>query len=164
MTNRQTAVLVTVAVVAGATLAGVGLATRGSSKSRPVLKIDEQRGLVGRVALHETVTNVYGVLGHSRVVDLGPGGDALLYPHLRIGLKNGKVVSIETDQQGAETDKVLRVGDPLSAARALYRKSSHCIPSSDTTTAPNPHCTITVPSGRLVIKGDPIASIALVAR
>ena len=159
MTNRQTAILVAVAVVAGASLAGVGLATRGSSRQRAVLKIDEQHGLVGRVALHETRTNVLGVLGRPASSASG----VLVYPHLRIGLENGTVVSIDTDDPGAETDKILRVGDPLSAARALYRKSAHCIPNSPDKTAPNPHCTIAVPVGELRVKGDPVESIALVA-
>jgi hypothetical protein len=162
MTSRQTAILVTVAVVAGATLAGVGLATRGSTKPRHVLQIDEVKGSVGKVVLGETATNVIGVLGRPREVGYAPG-DVLVYTHLQVGLKGGKVVSIETDDPGAQTDKILRVGDPLSAARALYRKASHCIPNATDKTAPHPHCRITVPAGTLQIAGDPIRSITLAA-
>src|SRR5207249_4859738 len=53
MTNRATAALVTVAVAAGAIVAGVGLATRGSGKPARVVEIDEVHGRVGRVALDE---------------------------------------------------------------------------------------------------------------
>ena len=66
MTNRQTAVLVTVAVVAGSIVAGVGLATQGSTKSRQVLQIDEDSGRIGSVVLGETRENVIGALGRPR--------------------------------------------------------------------------------------------------
>jgi len=162
MTSRQTAILVAVAVVAGATLAGVGLATRGSTKPRHVVHIDEVKGSIGSVVLGETATNVYGVLGRPHVIGYAPGG-VLVYAHLQVGLKNNRVVSIETDDPGAQTDKILRIGDPLSAARALYRKAADCIPNSPDKTAPHPHCRIAVPAGKLLLTGDPIRSMTLAA-
>src|SRR5439155_22329574 len=63
VTNRTTAVLVAVAVVAGGTVAGVGLATRSSGKPARVLQIDERRGRVGSAVIGETRANVIAVLG-----------------------------------------------------------------------------------------------------
>jgi hypothetical protein len=171
MSSRRTAILVTVAVVAGSVVAGVGLATQGSTKPSPVVQIDENRGRIGSVVLGETRQNVIGVLGKP-TLEKGlplPGTnptvtvDRLTYPHLTVQLRDGAVFSIETDSPGARTLKVVRIGDPLSAARALYRKASHCIPNSPDTTAPHPHCRITVPSGELLITGDPIETMTLVS-
>ena len=55
-------------------------------------------------------------------------------------------------------------GDPISAARALYRKAARCVPNSPDKTAPHPHCRITVPAGALLIGGDPIRTMTLVRR
>jgi hypothetical protein len=162
MTNRRTAVLVTVAVVAGVIVAAVGLATRGPAKPAKILQIDEQAGRVGQVVLGETKDDVVGVLGEPRA----PGsatGSTLVYEHLRVGLGRGTVTSIETDDPAARTLKVVRIGDPLSAARALYRKAAHCVPNSPDKHAAHPHCSIDVPSGRLLITGDPIRTMTLVA-
>jgi hypothetical protein len=163
MTSRGTAVVVTVAVVAGATVAAVGLATRGATRSRPVLRIDEVKGSVGRVVLGETEENVVGVLGPPLRRSV-TSGITLVYPRLSVGLRGGRVVSIETDDPGAQTDRVVRVGDPMSAIRALYRKASDCVPNSPDKTAPHPHCVVTVPAGKLLVTGDPIHSMTLVAR
>jgi hypothetical protein len=164
MTNRQTAVLVTVAVVAGSIVAGVGLATQGSTKPRRVLQIDEVSGRIGSVVLGETRENVIGVLGKPRPgVRLG-GGDTLSYKHYEVGLSHGRVVSIETDDPAARTLKIVRIGDPISAARALYRKAARCVPNSPDKTAPHPHCRIAVPAGALLIGGDPIRTMTLVRR
>ncbi len=132
MTNRQTAVLVTVAVVAGSIVAGVGLATQGSTKSRQVLQIDEDSGRIGSVVLGETRENVIGALGRPRP-EVGP--DTLSYKHYEVGLSHGRVVSIETDDPAARTLKIVRIGDPISAARALYRKAARCVPNSPDKTA-----------------------------
>ena len=160
MTNRQTAVLVTVAVVAGSIDAGVGLATQGSGKPGRVVQIDEDNGRVGSVVLGETRENVIGVLGKPRKVGYA-AGEAMIYPHTVIGLQNGHVISIETNDPAARTLNVVRIGDPLSAARALYRKAAHCIPNSPDKTAKHPHCSITVPAGLLLIAGDPIETMTL---
>lgn len=159
MKGRTTAVLVTVAVVAGAAVAGVGLATSGSSKPRPVLRIDEVHGLVGTVVLGETRQNVIGALGApaSSVRD----GSFLRYRHLVVRLVRGRVDSVETDDPSAETDRVVRVGDPLSAVRAAYRKASACNPNSPDKSAKHPRCRVTVPAGHLLIGGDPIRTITL---
>jgi hypothetical protein len=160
MTSRRLAILVTVAVVAGAVVAGVGLATEGSPKPKHVLQIDEVKGRIGQVVLGETAKNVTAVLGHPREVGYATG-DVLIYPNLRVALRKGLVSSITTTDPGASTIKVVRVGDPISSVRALYRKKSHCIPNSDQTTAPHPHCRVTVPAGVMIVRGDPIASIEL---
>jgi len=160
MTNRQTAVLVAVAVVAGSVVAGVGLATQGSGKPSRVVQIDEDNGRIGSVVLGETRENVYGVLGKPRDAGYGPGA-TLIYGHMRVGLRHGRVVSITTDDPAARTLNVVRIGDPLSAARALYRKAAHCIPNSPDKTAKHPHCRITVPAGLLLIAGDPIETMTL---
>jgi hypothetical protein len=163
MTDRRTAVLVAVAVALGSVVAGVGLATQSSTKARRVLQIDERRGRVGSVVLGETRENVIGALGQPREIGYAPA-EALVYTHLQVGLRHGRVVSIETDDPAARTLKVVRIGDPLSAARALYRKASHCVPNSPDKTAPHPRCRITVPAGELLIGGDPIRTMTLVAQ
>jgi hypothetical protein len=161
MTNRQTAVLVTVAVVAGSIVAGVGLATQGSTRSGHVLQIDEVNGRVGSVVLGETRENVIGVLGKPSFAR----GPHLQYRHLVVELDgSGRVLLIGTNDPAARTLKVVRIGDPLSAARALYRKAAHCVPNSPDKTAKHPHCRIVVPSGELLIAGDPIRAMTLVAR
>lgn len=162
MTNRQTAVLVTVAVVAGSIVAGVGLATQGSTKSRQVLQIDEDSGRIGSVVLGETRENVIGALGKPPRPEVGL--ETLSYKHYEVGLSHGRVVSIETDDPAARTLKIVRIGDPISAARALYRKAARCVPNSPDKTAPHPHCRITVPAGALLIGGDPIRTMTLVRR
>ncbi len=160
MRNRQTAVLVTVAVVAGSIVAGVGLATQSSTKSRKTLQIDENAGRIGSVVLGETKENVIGALGKPN--SAARRGESLSYAHLEVSLVHGHVVAISTDDPGASTLKVVRIGDPLSAARALYRKAAHCIPNTPDKTAPHPHCLITVPAGQLVVGGDPIRLMRLV--
>jgi hypothetical protein len=162
MTNRRTAIMVAVAVAAGATIAGIGLATQGSSKAPATLQVDEQTGRVGVVVLGETDSNVVGVLGPPRFHARAPGSDSLLYTHLVVGLRDGRVVSIRTDDPAARTDLAVRIGDPLSAARASYRKAARCNPSSPDKTAKNPFCSIKVGSGTMLIAGDPIQSITLV--
>jgi hypothetical protein len=156
MSSRRLAILVAFAVVAGAVVAGVGLATEGSSKPKHVLQIDEVHGRIGVVVLGETENNVTAVLGPPRKV-----GDALVYPNLQVRIRKGLVSSITTTDPGASTIKVVRIGDPMSSVRALYRKSSHCIPNTPDKTAPNPHCRVTVPAGLMIVRGDPIASIEL---
>jgi len=160
MTSRRLAILVAVAVVAGIAVASVGLATRGSSKPARVVQIDEVNGRVGRVVLDETRQNVIGVLGNPRAVGYAPG-DALIYAHLTVELRGGRVVSIETDDPAAQTEKVVRIGDPLSAARASYGKAAKCQPNAPDKTAKHPHCTVKVPAGTLAIVGDPIRAMTL---
>jgi hypothetical protein len=160
MSGRRLAILVAVAVVAGAVVAGVGLATEGSSKPKHVLQIDEIRGRVGNAVLGETQQNVVAVLGQPKKVGYAPG-DVLIYPTLQVAIRNGRVNSITTTDEGASTLKVVRIGDPMSSVRALYRKSSHCIPNTPDETAPHPHCRVTVPAGLMIVRGDPIASIEL---
>ena len=169
MSSRRTAVLVTVAVVAGSIVAGVGLATQGSTKPGRVVQIDESRGRIGSVVLGETKENLIGVLGKPLRAKGLPGTkptftlEWLTYAHLRVQLRNGPVHAIETDSPRARTLKVVRIGDPLSAARALYRKASHCIPNSPDKSAKHPHCRISVPAGELLIAGDPIETMTLVS-
>ncbi len=160
MSGRRLTILVAVAVAAGAVVAGVGLATESSSKPPHVLQIDEINGRIGKVVLGETEKDVTAVLGQPREVGYVPG-DVLVYPKLQVAVRNGLVVALTTTDPGAATIKVVRIGDPISSVRALYRKKSHCIPNSDTTTAPNPHCRVTVPAGLMIVRGDPIASIEL---
>jgi hypothetical protein len=170
MSSRTTAILVAVAVVAGIVVAAVGLATRGSGKAAPVLQIDEVNGRVGSVVLGETRENVIGTLGKPRSnnalarqrppVTLA-NTSGLLYEHLLIELQNGRVISIETDDPQAQTKKVVKIGDPLSAARASYRKAARCVPNSPDRSDPFPRCTIRVPAGRLFVRGDPIKAMTL---
>ena len=157
MTSRRLAILVTVAVVGGAVVAGVGLATQGSPKPRRVLQVDETSGSVGRVVLGETRANVTGVLGRGRIAANG----SLVYARVTVGFRSGRVVSIATGDAAAETEKAVGVGQPISAARASYRKAADCVPNSPDKTAAHPHCRIKVPAGWLLIVGDPIKSMTL---
>jgi hypothetical protein len=169
MTNRSLAILVAVAVVAGIGVAAYGLATRGSGKSAPVLQIDEVNGRVGKVVLGESRENVIGVLGKphgSRGVPIplatpGPLPPLLLYLHLLIGLRDNHVVSIWTDDPDAQTEKIVKIGDPISAVRAAYRKAAKCIPNAPDKHDPNPRCTVKVPAGSLFVRGDPIRAMTL---
>jgi hypothetical protein len=167
MSGKRLAILVAFAVVAGAVVAGVGLATQGSSKPGHVLQIDEVNGRIGSVVLGETKENVLAVLPHPTLDKNLPGRKPsvqyglLLYPKLTVDLKNGHVTSITTTDPSASTIKVVRIGDPMSSVRALYRKSSHCVPNTPDKTAPNPHCRVTVPAGVMIVRGDPIREIEL---
>lgn len=163
MKDRRTAVLVAVAVVAGIVVAAVGLATRGSSKPKRVLQIDEANGRVGQVVLDETRDNVLGALGNPREVGYAPH-QSLVYPHITVEFRNGRVVAIETDDPAARTNQAVSVGDPISAARAAYRKAADCVPNSPDKTAKHPHCRIKVPAGWLLVTGDPIKSLTVEAR
>ena len=106
MSSRATAILVAVAVVAGITVAAVGLATRGSGKPVRVLQIDEVHGLVGKVVLGETRENVIGALGRPPELGYAPGV-ALAYPHLTAAIRNNVVVSIETQIYSLRNDKLI---------------------------------------------------------
>jgi hypothetical protein len=167
VTRRTTAILVAVAVVAGATIAGVGLATESSSKPAGVLQIDEQRGRVGQVVLGETAADVVSVLGRpARRLNTPPTDplvsySTLVYDHLLVGLRNDHVISIRTDDPAAVTLQAVRIGNPLSAARASYRKEATCNPNSPDKSAAHPYCRVRVASGQLLITGDPIGSITL---
>lgn len=161
MKNRTTAILVTVAVVAGATVAGIGLATRGSSKSARILQIDEERGSVGRVVIGETRANVLSVLGKAAGDKPTGRTEVLSYRHLTITLRAGSVSSVRTDDPAARTLKAVRIGDPLSAARASYGKAAACNPNSPDQQAAHPYCRVKVASGQLLVTGDPIRSITL---
>lgn len=157
MTSRRLAILVAVAVAGGAAVAGVGLATEGPPKPRRVLQIDEVSGSVGRVVLGETRANVVGALGR-------PGGElqnSFEYDHLEVEFGRGRVESIVTDDPAAETEKAVGIGQPISAARASYRKAADCVPNSPDKTAKHPHCRIKVPAGWLLIIGDPIKTMTL---
>jgi len=160
MTSRRLAILVTVAVVAGVVVAGVGLATESSPKPKHVLQIDEVRGRIGSVVLGETAKDVVAVLGPAKHRG-GAAGDVLVYPTLAVTVRKAHVTSITTTDEGAATLKVVRIGDPMSSVRALYRKSSHCIPNSPDKSAPNPHCRVKVPAGLMIVRGDPIEEIEL---
>jgi hypothetical protein len=166
VTSRTLGVLVAVAVVAGAVIAAVGLATRGGSRHAPSVLVDEQRGRIGRVVLGETRADVLAVLGPS-------GGDARgsvqRYEHLVVRLARGRVASITTTDVSTRTLRAVRVGQPLSAARASYRRAASCfgLPSGELQTGGKPesaYCNVKVPAGRLRFERDPIASITLSAR
>jgi hypothetical protein len=166
MSSRRLAILVGIAVVAGVGVAAYGLATRGSSKSAPVLQIDEVNGRVGRVVLGETGENVIAVLGKPRLAKDLPSPDYvqtgfLVYAHLLISLRKDRVVSIQTKDRAAQTEKVVKIGDPLSAVRASYRKAATCIPNAADKNDPHPRCAVKVPAGRLLVRGDPIRVITL---
>jgi hypothetical protein len=161
MSSRGLTVLVVVAVVAGIGVAAYGFATRGSGESATVLQIDEVHGRVGQVVLGETRANVIAVLGRPE----GPGpADVLTYPDLSIGLRDGHVVSIETVDPAARTEKFVHMADPFSAVRATYRKAARCIPNRPDRQDPHPRCTVTVPAGVLYVTGDPIRSMTLRTR
>jgi hypothetical protein len=158
MPNRGLAVLVAVAVVAGIGVASYGLATKGSSKPARVLQIDEVNGRVGKVVLGEAGASVEAVLGEPSSARRG----RLDYAHLVVGLDGGgHVVRIETDDPDAQTEKVVKMGDPISAVRAVYRKAAKCIPKAPDKHDPHPRCTVKVPAGRLLVRGDPIAALTL---
>jgi hypothetical protein len=160
MSSRTIAVLVAVAVVAGIGVAAYGFTTRGSGSAARVLQIDEVNGRVGKVVLGETKENVLGVLGRPPGVGWAPYG-VLLYPHLRVGLHDGRVISIRTDNPAAQTEKAVRIGDPLSAVRASYRKEASCVPNAPDKSDPHPRCTVMVEAGRLLVRGDPIRVMTL---
>jgi hypothetical protein len=167
MSSRTIAVLVAVAVVAGSGVAAYGFATRSSGKSAPVLQVDEVRGRVGSVVLGETSAEVVSVLGKPRLMkDLPASGyvptAAIVYPHLWLQLRDDHVDSIRTDNPAARTEKAVRIGDPISAVRASYRKSASCVPSTPDKEDPHPRCTVKVPAGRLLVRGDPIRTMTLV--
>jgi hypothetical protein len=157
MTNRRLAVLVGIAVVGGAAVAGVGLATQSSPKPRRVLQIDEVNGRVGRVVLGETAEDVVGALGPPGIAR----ESSFFYRYLYIGFRQRRVALILTNDPTARTEQSVRIGDPLSAARASYRKAAKCNPNSPDKTAKHPHCVVKVPSGTLLIGGDPIRSMTL---
>ncbi len=163
MTRRTTAILVAIAVLGGAAVAGVGLATRGSSKPARVLQIDENLGRVGQVVLGETFSNLIGALGPpvtSTSLGVAPS-QTLGYPHLTLTLGVHGVSAIRTDDPAATTLQAVRIGEPLSAARASYGKAATCNPNSPDKTAAHPFCTIRVRSGQLLVSGDPIRAITL---
>jgi hypothetical protein len=158
MSDRRLRILVAVAVVAGIAVAAVGFATQGSGKSRAVLQVDEQNGRIGRVVLGETKAEIVGVLGkpESQTAVL------LRYPQVAITLENGRATSIATSSADAKTDLAVRIGDPLSAVRASYRKAAKCNPNSPDKTAAHPHCFVIVPAGGMEVYGDPVREIRLV--
>jgi hypothetical protein len=167
MTNRSLAILVAVAVVAGIGVAAYGLATKGSSKPARVLQIDEVNGRIGKVVLGETRENVIAAMGKPMFAKSLPGPSGthlglLDYPHLEIFLSEDQVTSIRTDDPDAQTEKVVTIGDPISAVRAAYRKTAKCIPNAPDKHDPHPRCTVKVPAGRLLVRGDPIDSMRLV--
>jgi hypothetical protein len=159
MSNRRLAILVGIAVVAGIGVAAYGLATKGSSKPAHVLQIDEVGGRVGKVVLGETRQNVIGTLGRGHGAE--GNGNSLRYDFLAVSLRNGRVVAITTDDPSAETEKVVKIGDPISAVRASYRKAAKCIPNAPDKHDPHPRCTVAVPAGRLLVRGDPIRVLTL---
>ena len=83
------------------------------------------------------------------------------YDHLSIGLRGERVTAILTNDPAARTVQAVRIGDPLSAARASYRKAAKCNPNSPDKQAKHPFCVITVPVGRMTVDGDPIKAIEL---
>jgi hypothetical protein len=169
MSSRALAVLVRVAVVAGIGVAAYGFATRGSGKSAPVLQIDEVNGRVGEVVLGETRENVIGALGKPRLDKDLPASDhvrttILVYPHLTINLRDNHVVFIQTDDPDARTETFVHMADPFSAVRASYRKAARCIPNRPDKNDPHPRCTVKVPAGLLLVRGDPIRTMTLRTR
>jgi len=107
--------------------------------------------------LGETRQNVIGTLGQPRSTDL----HGLFYPRLSIALAGDRVVFIRTTDPAARTEKVVRINDPISAARASYGKAASCVPNSPDKTAKHSYCNVKVPSGVLHIDGDPITAITL---
>jgi hypothetical protein len=157
------AALAATAVVAGGAVAGIGLATRGGSHHTPrAFVVDETAGRVGLVLLGETRANVIAVLGAPATDESpGVGPEILRYSHLTVTLLAGTVSSIRTDDPAAVTLEAVRIGDPLSAARASYRKAATCNPSSPDKHAAHPYCRVEVRSGQMLITGDPIRTITL---
>jgi hypothetical protein len=144
VSDRRLRVLVAVAAVAGLGIAVAGIATRGKAHHPSTLSVDEATGTIGAVFLGEPRAQV-------------PGQHA----HLTIGFRDGKVASIRTDDPSAKTLKAVRIGDPLSAVRASYRKAATCNPSSSDKTAKHPICHVKVPAGLMVVHGDPVKTIEL---
>ena len=114
-------------------------------------------GRVGSVVLGESRGNVESVLGKP----LFAGAAFIRYSQVVLELSHGKVTSIATSDHAARTDKAVRIGNPLSAARASYRKAAKCNPDSPDKQAAHPTCVIAVPAGRLRMYGDPIREIRL---
>ena len=164
MSRIPVAALAAIAVIAGGSVAGIGLATRGSSHhTARTLVIDETAGRVGTVLLGETRANVLAVLGAPATDESpGVGPEILRYSHLTITLLAGTVASIRTDDPAAVTLEAIRIGDPLSAARASYRRAATCNPSSPDKQAAHPYCRVRVRSGQMLVTGDPIRTITLV--
>ncbi len=163
--NRALAAAVVVAVVAGATVAGIGLATRGSRGAQPALVVDERAGRIGPIVLGETRADVVAVLGPPR----SAGAARLVYAHVSVDLRGGRVVAIGTDDPTARTLRAVGTGDALGAIRAAYRKAATCrkLPEKETeggTGSAASSCTVDVPAGRLVALGDPIESFRLSRR
>jgi hypothetical protein len=77
---------------------------------------------------------------------------------------DGKVSSIRTDDPSARTLKAVRIGDPLGAVRAAYRKKATCNPNSPDKTAKHPICRVKVSAGLMVVRGDPVETITLRTR
>jgi len=116
------------------------------------------------VVIGETRANVLAVLGRP-VADesRGLGLETLRYRHLTIRLVADMVGSIRTDDPAAVTLQAVRIGDPLSAARALYRKAATCNPNSPDKQATHPFCRVAVASGQMLVTGDPIRAITLIS-
>ncbi len=166
MSNRAIAVLATVAVLAGGTVAGIGLATRSGSKhtSRAPL-VDESSGRIGRVVLGETGAGVVAALG-SPLENGRHDPEVIRYKHIEVTVVRGRVTSITVDDEDARTLKAVGVGDPLGAVRAAYRKSATCVKlpekeSEDGTGSSSGYCDVTVPAGRLHFDHNPIETITL---
>jgi hypothetical protein len=147
VSDRRLRVLVAVAAVAGLGIAVAGIATRGKAHHPSTLLVDEATGSIGTVFLGEP---------HAQVT--------AQHPHLTIAFSDGKVSSIRTDDPSAKTLKAVRIGDPLSAVRASYRKAARCNPNSPDRTAKHPICHVKVPAGLMVIRGDPVQTITLSRR
>jgi len=158
MSDRRLRILVAVAVVAGLAVAGVGFATQGSGKSRPVLQVDEENGRIGRVVLGESAGDIRSVLGKPEF----ESATFMRYPSVVVRLTGRRATSIATSDPAAKTDLAVRIGDPLSAIRASYRKSARCNPNSPDKTAAHPQCFVTVPAGGMYVYGDPVREIRLV--
>jgi hypothetical protein len=158
MTDRRLRILVAVAVVAGIAVAAVGFATQGSGKSKSSLAVDEQNGRIGRVALGETPSEIRSVLGKPELET----ATIMRYPEVVVGLAKGRATSLATSSSDAKTDLAVRIGDPLSAVRASYRKAAKCNPNSPDKTAAHPQCFVTVPAGAMYVYGDPVREFRLV--
>jgi hypothetical protein len=166
MTGRTAALLAACAVIAGGVVAGIGLATRGSSqRTQRVLLVDEQAGRVGPVALGETRAGVVRALGAPRAVARGgpfaPAGMLpdeigaslsfaiprprvppviLRYPQLAVLLVQNRAFAILTTDGAARTLKAVGNGQPLTAVRAAYRQAATCflLPEGETDSGGNP--------------------------
>ena len=151
-------------------MAAYGFATRGSGKSAPVLQIDEVNGRVGEVVLGETRENVIGALGKPRLDKDLPASDhvrttILVYPHLTINLRDNHVVFIQTDDPDAAHGDVRAHGRSLLARCERVTASRRgASPTGRTRNDPHPRCTVKVPAGLLLVRGDPIQTITLRTR